>query len=94
MGGDSNPEASYYDSNQLINDSRVLGPQGYADAVAFWYRPDPSASMFESESAAQIRPGAAGAGEHVKHRRTRSGCYTCRSRRVKVKLSLSHVRPC
>ena len=22
--------------------------------------------------------------EHVKHRRTRSGCYTCRSRRVKV----------
>lgn len=25
-------------------------------------------------------PGA----EHVKHRRTRSGCYTCRQRRVKV----------
>lgn len=24
-------------------------------------------------------------GEHVKHRRTRSGCYTCRSRRVKVR---------
>ena len=22
--------------------------------------------------------------EHVKHRRTRSGCYTCRGRRVKV----------
>jgi hypothetical protein len=22
--------------------------------------------------------------EHTKHRRTRSGCYTCRSRRVKV----------
>jgi len=26
--------------------------------------------------------------EHTKHRRTRSGCYTCRSRRVKV-LSMS-----
>lgn len=23
-------------------------------------------------------------GDHVKHRRTRSGCYTCRQRRVKV----------
>lgn len=23
-------------------------------------------------------------GDHVKHRRTRSGCYTCRNRRVKV----------
>lgn len=27
------------------------------------------------------QPGA----EHVKHRRTRSGCYTCRQRRVKVR---------
>lgn len=27
------------------------------------------------------RPGP---GDHVKHRRTRSGCYTCRQRRVKV----------
>jgi len=26
--------------------------------------------------------------EHIKHRRTRSGCYTCRSRRVKVRSSL------
>lgn len=26
--------------------------------------------------------------EHVKHRRTRSGCYTCRQRRVKVRLTL------
>lgn len=25
--------------------------------------------------------------DHVKHRRTRSGCYTCRQRRVKVSLS-------
>ena len=27
------------------------------------------------------RPSGAG---HIKHRRTRNGCYTCRSRRVKV----------
>ncbi len=28
-------------------------------------------------------------GDHVKHRRTRNGCYTCRSRRVKVELPVS-----
>lgn len=36
------------------------------------------------------RPGP---GEQVKHRRTRSGCYTCRQRRVKVSRSCS-VRVC
>lgn len=30
--------------------------------------------------------------EHIKHRRTRSGCYTCRSRRVKVCL-IYHLAP-
>lgn len=30
------------------------------------------------------RPGP---GEHVKHRRTRSGCFTCRQRRVKARHS-------
>lgn len=33
------------------------------------------------------RPGP---GDQVKHRRTRSGCYTCRQRRVKVSL----IKPC
>ena len=86
VGGDPNLRVSYYDPNQLINESRILGPQGYADAVAFWYRPDHSDPMFEGQSAGQARHAVAGAAEHVKHRRTRSGCYTCRSRRVKVKL--------
>jgi hypothetical protein len=31
-------------------------------------------------------------GEHVKHRRTRSGCYTCRSRRVKVGYPFPDIR--
>ncbi|KAI9799521.1 MAG: hypothetical protein M1833_004043 [Piccolia ochrophora] len=31
----------------------------------------------------RVRRKSAGGGEHVKHRRTRSGCFTCRSRRVK-----------
>jgi hypothetical protein len=32
----------------------------------------------------RYRRKSAQGSEHVKHRRTRSGCYTCRSRRVKV----------
>lgn len=31
-------------------------------------------------------------GDHVKHRRTRNGCYTCRSRRVKVQLLVPFFR--
>lgn len=36
---------------------------------------------------------AAAGAEHAKHRRTRSGCYTCRQRRVKVGLAQSVVQP-
>lgn len=31
--------------------------------------------------------------DHVKHRRTRNGCYTCRSRRVKVQLRVHRYQP-
>lgn len=31
--------------------------------------------------------------DHTKHRRTRSGCYTCRSRRVKVGYHHPHQQP-
>ncbi|KAF2092178.1 hypothetical protein K490DRAFT_13455, partial [Saccharata proteae CBS 121410] len=36
-----------------------------------------------AQSAARARRRPAAGSEHVKHRRTRSGCYTCRNRRVK-----------
>lgn len=50
--------------------------------------PDPI--MFQppkSQNSRSRRKSAPGI-DHVKHRRTRSGCYTCRSRRVKVGTSL------
>jgi hypothetical protein len=34
-----------------------------------------------------------GPGDQVKHRRTRSGCYTCRQRRVKVSSSTINSKP-
>ena len=36
------------------------------------------------KSTTRVRQRSNASGDHVKHRRTRSGCYTCRSRRVKV----------
>lgn len=51
--------------------------------------PDASGPMDASQDPnARVRRRPA-PGEHVKHRRTRSGCFTCRQRRVKVRPSLS-----
>ncbi|KAK1046898.1 hypothetical protein LTR74_017879 [Friedmanniomyces endolithicus] len=51
---------------------------------------DPSRAMLPP---GQIQPRArrrqAAGSEHVKHRRTRSGCYTCRQRRVKVRVTIA-----
>lgn len=41
-------------------------------------------SPIVSSSGAWLRRKSSGGMEQVKHRRTRSGCYTCRARRVKV----------
>ena len=42
--------------------------------------PPASAPKNTGQARRRLPPGT----DHVKHRRTRSGCYTCRSRRVKV----------
>jgi hypothetical protein len=40
--------------------------------------------LLSAQGSARVRRRVGSAGEHVKFRRTRSGCYTCRNRRVKV----------
>jgi hypothetical protein len=40
--------------------------------------------LLPAQGSARVRRRVGSAGEHVKFRRTRSGCYTCRNRRVKV----------
>jgi hypothetical protein len=46
---------------------------------------DPSQAMNPPQQGShRSRRRQLAGGEHVKHRRTRSGCYTCRQRRVKV----------
>lgn len=66
--------------------SRLQGPQQYSDGISFWDYTNPPLAMAGGQDAGsgngrqRVRHGP----DHVKHRRTRSGCYTCRSRRVKV----------
>lgn len=49
---------------------------------------DPSRPVLPAQGSARVRRRVGAGGEHVKFRRTRSGCYTCRQRRVKVRLQL------
>lgn len=83
------PNYSSYDGNFNTTYPRLSGPPSHFDGVAFWYNPtatdqlyEGDASMFNSQGVAL--PAAGMEPVSVKHRRTRSGCFTCRSRRVKV----------
>lgn len=44
----------------------------------------PEPIMFNAPKSQRNRRKSAPGLDHIKHRRTRSGCYTCRNRRVKV----------
>ncbi|KAK5467407.1 hypothetical protein LTS15_000379 [Exophiala xenobiotica] len=68
--------------------ARLAGPPTHFDGVAFWYNPNNTDQPYDRES--NLFGGRAGGQQaanmesaNVKHRRTRSGCFTCRSRRVK-----------
>lgn len=57
-------------------------PNPYQSLGYFTGFPEPI--MFNAPKAQRSRRKSAPGLDHIKHRRTRSGCYTCRSRRVKV----------
>ena len=60
-------------------------PNAYQSLGYFTGFPDPLMySASPSSKASQKRRKSAPGLDHIKHRRTRSGCYTCRSRRVKA----------
>jgi hypothetical protein len=78
-----------YDGSFNAAYPRLSGPPTHFDGVAFWYNPTPTEPLYDRESnmfnaRGIAMPGAGMESTSVKHRRTRSGCFTCRSRRVKV----------
>lgn len=59
-------------------------PEGFAAVPSGeWYGVDPIASDLPPSHSTKTRTRIHLGHEHVKHRRTRSGCYKCRERRVK-----------
>jgi len=65
-------------------------PNPYQSLGYFTGFPEPI--MFNAPKAQRSRRKSAPGLDHIKHRRTRSGCYTCRSRRVKVGLPKCHYK--
>ena len=85
MAGAPDPRYQFHGSEQIMTDLRIPIPQDHMGGVAFWYRPDNSLPIVERDEGVHLSQGGLGGLEGVKHRRTRSGCFTCRSRRVKVR---------
>jgi len=65
-----------------IPPQRLSSARSYADLKYLFGVQDPT--MIPAGKPKGNRRKSTQGSEHVKHRRTRSGCYTCRSRRVKV----------
>lgn len=90
------PPTEQYDPNFPIYDQnygnfqRISGPPTPHEGYAFWYRPEEATyqrdpSMFPPPlPPMQTSQLTMTEQSQTKHRRTRSGCFTCRSRRVKV----------
>jgi hypothetical protein len=76
----TDPSAPPYIRNLPVGNARLLGPQQFSDGVNFWHTEE-LASMPVGSDPSLLRDRS-GHGT-AKHRRTRSGCYTCRARRVK-----------
>lgn len=79
---DSHPGQGPLQPHQLSSAS------SYADLQYLFGIQDPT--MLAPKSNRNRRKSGQGS-EHTKHRRTRSGCYTCRSRRVKVLLQSNNL---
>ncbi|MCJ1307882.1 hypothetical protein MMC25_001530 [Agyrium rufum] len=74
----SHPIPQYYDPSLHLPDAT---PDLASANVARWFDQDVQAQNPSAKPNSRIRNRSTG--EQQKHRRTRSGCYTCRQRRVK-----------
>jgi hypothetical protein len=78
-----------YESSYGTPYSRLSGPASHFDGVAFWYNPNGPEQLYDQDPGmfggqGITMPPVGMEASSIKHRRTRSGCFTCRSRRVKV----------
>lgn len=62
----------------------LFGPSQYPESVAFWHDPSPApaaavSALYPPKQPTLLQPIP----DQKKHKRTRSGCFTCRARRIK-----------
>lgn len=81
LAQNNSPAILFYDHSSTVDGSQQFSSQ----RVGHWFDPDGNSSMLGSKGAVRVRRRPPPGSDHVKHRRTRSGCYTCRTRRVKVR---------
>ncbi|RAK99141.1 Zn(II)2Cys6 transcription factor [Aspergillus ibericus CBS 121593] len=83
---------SLQDQNPPLSAYSILGTGQYPESVAFWHNPPaqpqpplPPAAIAASYPSGPPKPQSLlqPASDQKKHKRTRSGCFTCRSRRIK-----------
>ncbi|KAI1142292.1 hypothetical protein F5Y05DRAFT_220805 [Hypoxylon sp. FL0543] len=82
----SNPQDAQYQSQHHPAHMGNVSPPlttPYQSLGYFTGFPDPIMFQAPKAQSHRNRKKSAAGTDHVKHRRTRSGCYTCRSRRVK-----------
>lgn len=92
------PPLDQFETNYAIYEpqysqyQRMSGHSTPHEGIGFWYRAEPQDNMYPRDPSifgTSITPVQANGlmipeAQLQKHRRTRSGCFTCRSRRVKV----------
>ncbi|GKZ56145.1 hypothetical protein AnigIFM50267_001675 [Aspergillus niger] len=83
---------SLQDQNAPLSAYSILGSGQYPDSVAYWHNPSaqpqpPLPPAAVAASYPSVPPKAQSllqpTSDQKKHKRTRSGCFTCRSRRIK-----------
>lgn len=82
------PKYSMYD-NQYAGLQRTSNPSTPYEGFGFWYRPESQETIYSpdttfSQQARSLSQHTMDMPLALKHKRTRSGCFTCRQRRVKV----------
>ncbi|KAH6614596.1 hypothetical protein B0J18DRAFT_447030 [Chaetomium sp. MPI-SDFR-AT-0129] len=87
VGAGEQPSPNQLDSVGHLSQPQIM-PIGSSPAPTSYqslgyYTGFPEPIMFNAPKAQRSRRKSAPGLDHIKHRRTRSGCYTCRSRRVK-----------
>ncbi|KAJ5320075.1 hypothetical protein N7508_000358, partial [Penicillium antarcticum] len=60
----------------------LFGPTSYPESVAFWHNPS-APTMAVAPSDTSQKASLLNPLDQKKHKRTRSGCFTCRARRIK-----------